>query len=524
MGYFPTYLYYHPSNYIFRIRVPCDIIPHLGKTEIRRSVKTCSRIEALQRGIRMFNTVQHFFEELRRDKHMMELLIQEISSLLDTWFNESLEEDEEDRLTGKPKTELEHMALSSAYTDLLDEVHADLVYNNYSRVSRVADDLLENEGMSLDSESLSYKRLCRKLLKRQVQLYKILMNREDGKFEWESIITPATQTQTNSKPTETISEVIKQYVSESESGWTEKTKSEIVDDSLKLFLEIVGDVPLQAVDRRKMNEFKQTIRKLPPNRNKLKKYRNKTINQLVKMRVDKPLSEGTINKHFTRIGTLFDYAITNGFYDGPNPALKMRLPRGRSSDESRAPFDLKDLEKLFHSEQYLNDTHTQPYQFWTPIIALFTGMRQNEIAQLYLDDIRQEGDVWYFDVNKDTEDKSLKSPSSKRKVPLHDVLANKLKLPEYAAQLRSKGQRRLFPELPRKRDGYAATVSRWFNERYKTKCGIVLDDRMKDFHSFRTTWINNIIRKRGISERMWKRVVGHSTEKDTAGKFYSEVG
>lgn len=175
-------------------------------------------------------------------------------------------------------------------------------------------------------------------------------------------------------------------MSEAEANWTSKTKSEIVEDSFSLFIEVLGDVPIQSINRKRINEFKQIIRKLPPNRKKLKMYRNKSIADLVRMELDKTLSERTINKHLSRIGTLFDFAINNGFYDGPNPSLKIALPLNRSDEESRAAYSIEELEKLFHSDKYLDDTHNQPYQFWTPVLALYTGMRQNEIAQFYLDD------------------------------------------------------------------------------------------------------------------------------------------
>jgi len=70
MGHFPTYLYFHPSSYIFRIRVPCDIIPLLRKTEIRRSVKTRSRTEALQRGSKMFTIMQTVFKGIRKGNYI----------------------------------------------------------------------------------------------------------------------------------------------------------------------------------------------------------------------------------------------------------------------------------------------------------------------------------------------------------------------------------------------------------------------------------------------------------------------
>ena len=83
MGYFPTYLYFHPSSYIFRIRVPCDIIPFIGKTEIRRSVKTRSRMKAVQRGIKMYIRTQTIFKDIRRGGFMTELSKSEIDRILD---------------------------------------------------------------------------------------------------------------------------------------------------------------------------------------------------------------------------------------------------------------------------------------------------------------------------------------------------------------------------------------------------------------------------------------------------------
>ena len=42
------------------------------------------------------------------------------------------------------------------------------------------------------------------------------------------------------------------------------------------------------------------------------------------------------------------------------------------------------------NRKVLRQFHRHPYQFWIPVIALFTGMRQNEIGQRYLENIRQK--------------------------------------------------------------------------------------------------------------------------------------
>ena len=78
----------------------------------------------------------------------------------------------------------------------------------------------------------------------------------------------------------------------------------------------------------------------------------------------------------------------------------MNLPLGKFEDDNRAPFTDEDLAKLMRSKEYIKDSHRRSYQFWTPIIALFTGMRQDEIAQLHLDDIKQDEEgICLIDVN-----------------------------------------------------------------------------------------------------------------------------
>jgi integrase len=285
----------------------------------------------------------------------------------------------------------------------------------------------------------------------------------------------------------------------------------------------MSNVAIKTLNRRQIREFKAVLQKLPPNRKKVKKFRDKSIQQLLAMDIDKTLSVRTINKILTRVGSLFKYAIQEGFFEGPNPATDMNLPLGKLEDENRAPFTKEDLEKLLLSKEYVNDKHRQSYQFWIPIIALFTGMRQDEIAQLHLDDIRQdETGVWLIDVN-DKGNKKVKTKSAKRLIPLHPFIANELKLPEYAEVLKGEGEKRLFPELKKGRDGYAKSVSQWFNQKYKLKCGIQKDSdgRMKDFHSFRKTLINHLQRK-DVRSLMLKQVMGHSKGKDVTQAVYTD--
>jgi integrase len=160
-----------------------------------------------------------------------------------------------------------------------------------------------------------------------------------------------------------------------------------------------------------------------------------------------------------------------------------------------------------------------------PILGLFTGARQNELAQLYLDDIKQvDGGVWVIDINDDGPDKKIKNHSSKRRVPLHPFLVDTLRLPTgYVEQMRSKGKKRLFPELPGGRDGYSKNISRWFNRKYKVACGVVQKEGegKKDFHSIRGTFATHLARKQ-VPDKMLKQVLGHADDGSTTFSVYVE--
>lgn len=73
-----------------------------------------------------------------------------------------------------------------------------------------------------------------------------------------------------------ISEVIEKHAAETRINWTEKTETETLA-SLRLFMEIVGDVPIQDISRKRIVEFKQVLMRLPPNMKKNPNYRGKSI-------------------------------------------------------------------------------------------------------------------------------------------------------------------------------------------------------------------------------------------------------
>jgi len=312
-----------------------------------------------------------------------------------------------------------------------------------------------------------------------------------------------------------LSKVIQEYTKDrlAVGKWSEKTKEE--NHALyNNFLEFAGeDIRCTDINYHLISKFRDALKKLPANRKKAKKYRRKTIAQIMEMDVPNPMSITTVNKNLNRLSTILNFAVKLG-YMRTNPAKRMEISITEKDSEQRNIFDNRDLQKLFYSEQYHNDSFRQPFMFWTCPIALFTGMRQTEIAQLHLSDIYRKDSLWVVDVNDNAKDKKVKNKNARRLIPLHSFLVNALNLPRYVEHMKEQGHKRLFPEINYHRDGYGQAVSRWFNGHgdgvttgYKKNCGVT--DGKKVFHSFRHTVINHLKQKQ-VDGTLLHEFDGHS--------------
>jgi integrase len=180
------------------------------------------------------------------------------------------------------------------------------------------------------------------------------------------------------------------------------------------------------------------------------------------------------------------------------------------------PFTASDLDKIFSSDVYTNQLRPQggagTAAYWIPIIALYTGMRLEEIGQLWVGDVKCENNIWYFDVNS-SEDKQLKNKSSVRRVPIHYDLIE-LGFITYVKALECP---RVFPLL--KADIYGRLTqnwSKWFG-RHLTKLGI--NDDSKVFHSFRHL-MKDALRNSGVDEAVSDAITGHSSS--SIGRAYGK--
>lgn len=286
----------------------------------------------------------------------------------------------------------------------------------------------------------------------------------------------------------------------------------------KSFIEIVGDKKLSQYRYADANVYANAISKLPRYPHLNRAFDNCTYKEMIEIgqQIGAPVIElSTQQRHIKILKAVFHW-----FADKFN--LRRDASEGvdmtkyvRDDDQSGTPFSKEDLEKIFAHARVLKYKH--PDEYWIPLIGLYTGMRVNEIAQLYTSDITQEeifdittGDtrkIYCFKVQLDDEGKKrLKSRNAKRTIPMHSKLIE-LGLLKYWDDIKARGLKHLFPGLKWGENGPGGEVSSWFNNGYlRNQCEIPEDT--KTFHSFRNHF-ETVADRSGILETALIRLCGY---------------
>lgn len=172
-------------------------------------------------------------------------------------------------------------------------------------------------------------------------------------------------------------------------------------------------------------------------------------------------------------------------------------------------FKVEELNKIFDPTAYkkyftLNTKKKSDARYWLPLIALFTGMRLEEIAQLQIDDIKTISGIDIFDINRNN-GKSVKTQAGIRAIPIHPTLL-KMGFMDYVRSVKTVS---LWPELKRNANGYGNPISKAFI-RHLEDVGVRKDNnRGKVFHSLRDTFNNGCELISAITPEIRYTLMGH---------------
>jgi len=292
---------------------------------------------------------------------------------------------------------------------------------------------------------------------------------------------------------------------------------------------ILGDQTVDKVNRASARKYLDSIAQLPKNRTRSKAYKNKPISKLLQMGIPKEnrLSEKTIQDRKIAVGNFFNWCEIEKELPVMNPFKQMATAKTNTPKAERQSFSSSDLNKLFAPETA--KTHNKTWKFWCPLIALYSGSRQSEHAQLLKSDIKKtDSGIWYFDFREEVgSDKKLKTDAAQRMTPVHPDLIQ-MGFIDYEKSL-PEGSK-VFPDLNKGVRGWGQAVSKWFNgsgsksSSFKIKVGV--DDKHKVYHSFRHTTISHLEHKLDLTHEKVARIVGHDVSASmgvTAGYSHPEV-
>ena len=199
------------------------------------------------------------------------------------------------------------------------------------------------------------------------------------------------------------------------------------------------------------------------------------------------LSPVTIEKQINLLKAIFSLAVSNELID-KNPMIGVKLVKQKGLPKPRVPFSSDDITAIFHSPIFTKSERpiggAGDACVWLPYIALWTGMRLEEIGQLLVSDIKCHNDIYFINVGDDEfSTKRLKTSSSHRRIPIHPELI-RLGLLEYVQRMKEIRSARLFPKLVENVNNQCtAAFSKWFGRYLRGTIGIT--DKRKTFHSFR---------------------------------------
>ena len=478
----------------FRLTVPVDLQKHFATKVIYRSLRTSNIREAVDASQALALPFRRLFNELRQK-----------------------------RMTDKsnaPKIDLNTFAALPDVRQRLKIAGLNNALDNMAEQSIQQENQVVNLGVELSRQEQTHREHLAAIYEARIP---------------QSPATPSINT------TKLLSEYVAQYADSINAD--REVADQMNDQGIKdhrnsavVFIEIVGDKSLHELTIPDRNRFDEVIKRYPANRTKVTELHGLTINEIVDRGGYEAIHLKTAKYHSRRINHFLNWVAHQEGVDVPFLLLeKVKIKKVKDAEKIRRAFTADELRKLFDATAYPcpgSEPKKLPNRFWIPLIALHSGARINEIAQLRLNDIVWEDGVACFNITdtpdndelhstKEYIEKAVKTFAGKRLVPIHSRLID-LGFLDYIAQMTAQKSVLVFEDLSHAKNKYGSLVSKWF-ARYCN--GVGLTDDSLTFHGFRHGAIGKM-RRSGIPKHIRMIVVGHSATQDTNdeyGNIYTDV-
>ncbi len=519
------------STYYFRGYIPKKLRTIINQATIDKSLKTKNKKEAL----RLVKNYEIQFKYLMKGFKIAFENKNDLNSFLDDYLDDSLLKREED-LYLTPFTDISERIERGWFADNIEHFQYMLYHNDYSRINEFIKDVLKNYTSSLNDIDIldASKHIVKRLLQQEEYVRQKAI---DGDYNLSNPSTnPYLQKQVSNTITTEHTSNLQYYIDEFLDSDNEDFSNAIDAISLRqtalksLLLEF-GNINVKDITLKDLKVYRKRLTKLPSKSlakdNKLyKDCKNLTdiinLNQQLQKKV---ITRPTVNKYLRIIKTFFTFLNDNEYTD-KNIAANLKPIKSTldTANDDILEFSNDDLEIIFNSKFYTTklqyNVSKKIEKVFAPIIALYSGMRLNELSSLYIEDIKMENGTYYFDINKD-KDKTVKNTTSIRKVPIHNKIIEAGFI-DYINKFPHDKSLRVWKNLTKKikndetkKVTYGTNISAWFGN-YKK--GLNFDSHKKVFHSFRHNTINNLKQQR-INTPEIAQIVGHSNDSITLDEY-----
>ena len=301
----------------------------------------------------------------------------------------------------------------------------------------------------------------------------------------------------------TLEQLIEIYSDEHLTTWTPKTVLECVG-IFRLLVRIIGNVHVSTLDRKQCIALRDTLIKIPPCHNKASKLRELSIEELVALDIPK-LHPKTINKHLQLFSGMLRWAVRNRYVEH-NPCEGLSLEITVKATDERLPFDNTDIAQICSALPPISKEPTS----WIPYVAMYSGLRAEEICRLRAKDIICMGGVYLFDINNDIG--RLKTKSSIRFVPVHSKLIE-MGMIKYMGTI--KEETNLWGIHCTKYGWSQMYIKRfgWFLRKHAK-----IEHKKKCFHSFRHSFSYKL-KTAGVNDTLIGQLMGHVNDNISTGRY-----
>ncbi|HCH1011437.1 TPA: tyrosine-type recombinase/integrase [Vibrio parahaemolyticus] len=356
------------------------------------------------------------------------------------------------------------------------------------------------------------------------------------------------RTRTRVSKSETLQAYVEKFLAyEEENSTLAASTLRARRNGLMRFLDIVGyNVALKSLNADNIRYYRDMIHKMPANfehqgfkipraLSKRPQWFKETIEQW-----EGRVLGGGLDSHFKHVRKFLEWAQNEHYLERDFKSMIKASPkRIEATKKEVVNFMPNDLTKLFidgylYGDQKAPRDNSVAWQFWIPLIALYTGMRSEEIGALRLSSIVKKADLWCIQIEKS------KTEAGVRTFPIPQRLLDAGLLNYRFQMLEDQNgdvDASLFPTLKMKGGEFSNRIGQFFNRNingkhkdgtpridgYMFKCGVVNPSGTQTlkFHSFRHGFITKWLEAR-MPLDMLRNIVGHRGDFRTYGVVYEE--